>query len=140
MTEADRDMAEFVSRCAIAYLIGTDASGGPQATGIGGRSGFAALLDHATLAMRLPADCAASRLITQERVALLLLDATNVRHLLVGGNWHQMEASEAALQLRRRLGISNRDRRSTSIGIVDVIASRWERMTANEPDTRGIGS
>ena len=135
---ADPEMTDFIDRCEIAYLIGIDDSGGPQADGLGGRPGFAALLDRGTLALELPADRSVSRLFTRDRVAVLMLDATNDRHLIVCGSWHEMNASVTAAALRSRLGIVGRGRRAGTIGIVDIAACRWTRIDAGGPAAHGI--
>jgi hypothetical protein len=135
---ADPEMTEFIDRCEIAYLIGIDDGGGPRADGIGGRPGFAALLDHGTLAMELPADRSESRFFVRDRVAVLMLDASNLRHLVVCGSWHEMNATVAAAALRCRLGIVGRGQRAGTIGIVDIAACRWTRIEAGGPAAHGI--
>lgn len=125
----DTAVLDFIERCAVGFVIGTDRHGAPHVGCLSVAAGFAALVDRGTLAIRLPAGEFEADTFYLDRVTLLLIDVAHRRHLLLDGTWQELPAGRLVADVRRRLGIRGRGSRSEVVGILDVAGVRWCRAS-----------
>lgn len=126
----------FIERCSSGFVIDIDVGGAPHVGCVSGVPAFAVVIDHDTLALRLPAGEVGPHTVRGDRVALLMIDTDNRRYLLLRGRWDELPGASLAAGVRRRVGIPGRGRHDEFVGILDIEEFRWCE-TGSTPATPG---